>query len=50
MSSGDVDITALQARWRSGDREAENALMDAVYPLLRELAQLRLRRSGGNPA
>ena len=49
MSNGDVDITALLTRWRSGDREAESALMNAVYPLLRELAQLRLRRSGGNP-
>jgi RNA polymerase sigma factor (TIGR02999 family) len=48
MSDG-TDITALLARWREGDRDAENALMTAVYPLLRELAQLRLRRSGGNP-
>lgn len=47
--SDDIDITALLSRWREGDREAENALMTAVYPLLRELAQLRLRRSGGNP-
>lgn len=44
-----VDITALLARWREGDRNAENALMTAVYPLLRELAQMRLRRSGGDP-
>ncbi len=44
-----VDITALLARWREGDRDAENALMTAVYPLLRELAQMRLRRSGGDP-
>jgi RNA polymerase sigma factor (TIGR02999 family) len=47
--SDDTDITALLARWREGDRDAENALMTAVYPLLRELAQLRLRRSGGDP-
>jgi RNA polymerase sigma factor (TIGR02999 family) len=47
--SGELDITALLARWREGDREAENALMTAVYPLLRELAQMRLRRSGGDP-
>lgn len=47
--SDDTDITALLARWREGDRDAENALMTAVYPLLHELAQLRLRRSGGDP-
>jgi RNA polymerase sigma factor (TIGR02999 family) len=47
--SGELDITALLARWREGDRDAENALMTAVYPLLRELAQMRLRRSGGDP-
>lgn len=45
----DLDITDLLARWRAGDREAENALMNAVYPLLRELAQMRLRRTGGDP-
>ena len=44
-----VDITDLLSRWRAGDRDAENALMNAVYPLLRELAQLRLRRAGGDP-
>lgn len=49
MSEVDIDITALLARWRAGDREAENALMKAVYPVLRELARLRLRRSGGDP-
>lgn len=49
MSAGDVDITALLARWRAGDHVAGNTVMDAVYPLLRELAQRRLRRSGGNP-
>jgi len=47
--SGELDITALLSRWREGDRDAENALMTAVYPLLRELAQMRLRRSGGDP-
>ncbi len=31
--SGELDITALLARWREGDRDAENALMTAVvYP------------------
>jgi RNA polymerase sigma factor (TIGR02999 family) len=45
----DIDITGLLARWRAGDRDAENSLMNAVYPLLRELARLRLRRAGGDP-
>lgn len=37
-------ITELLARWRHGDREAENALVEAVYPVLRDLARSRLRR------
>lgn len=37
-------ITDLLLRWRSGQTEAAGALMRAVYPLLRELAQARLRR------
>jgi RNA polymerase sigma factor (TIGR02999 family) len=49
MSDADIDITALLTRWRAGDRGAGNALMSAVYPLLHELARLRLRRSGGDP-
>lgn len=49
MTDVDIDITALLARWRAGDREAENVLMTAVYPVLRELARQRLRRSGGDP-
>jgi RNA polymerase sigma factor (TIGR02999 family) len=40
-----VDITALLARWREGDRSAESALMNAVYPVLRSLARARLRRT-----
>jgi len=42
MTDADIDITALLARWRAGDRDAQNALMNAVYPLLHELARLRL--------
>ncbi|HVH35607.1 MAG TPA: ECF-type sigma factor [Tahibacter sp.] len=36
------DITALLGRWRDGDQEAGNALFDAIYPLLREIARKQL--------
>lgn len=36
------DITALLGRWRDGDQEAGNALFDAIYPLLREVARKQL--------
>jgi RNA polymerase sigma factor (TIGR02999 family) len=39
------DITGLLQRWRGGDREAENALVRVVYPVLRDLARARLRRA-----
>jgi len=39
------DITGLLQSWREGNREAEGELMRAVYPLLRDLARARLRRS-----
>ena len=39
------DITGLLQRWRGGNREAEGELMRVVYPLLRDLARARLRRS-----
>ena len=42
-----TDITALLAKWREGDRAAESELMNAVYPVLRDLAQARLRRCIG---
>jgi RNA polymerase sigma factor (TIGR02999 family) len=38
------DITALLQRWRTGDRAAEDQLMRAVYPVLRDLARARARR------
>ncbi|HET7845399.1 MAG TPA: ECF-type sigma factor [Xanthomonadales bacterium] len=41
-------ITALLQRWRTGDRAAENALLEAVYPLLRDLARAQIRRNGGS--
>ena len=37
-------ITELLERWRAGEPGAAGALMDEVYPLLREIAQSRLRR------
>ncbi|MBL8296975.1 MAG: sigma-70 family RNA polymerase sigma factor [Rhodanobacteraceae bacterium] len=37
-------ITQLLERWRCGEAGAADALMNVVYPLLRELAQQRLRR------
>jgi RNA polymerase sigma factor (TIGR02999 family) len=38
------DITRLLVRWRAGEDGAADALMNAVYPVLRELARARLRR------
>jgi RNA polymerase sigma factor (TIGR02999 family) len=37
------DITALLSRWREGDRDAEAALLQQVYPALRDIARSRLR-------
>lgn len=34
----DPEISQLLMRWKDGDRSAEAALFDAVYPLLRQLA------------
>ena len=42
LSSG--EITALLGRWRAGDRAAEAELMQLVYPVMRDLARLRVRR------
>ncbi|HEY2345667.1 MAG TPA: ECF-type sigma factor [Xanthomonadaceae bacterium] len=39
---GENDITRLLARWRTGDKAAEGALMDALYPQLRDLARRQL--------
>ncbi len=39
-------ITDLLSRWRDGDKAAETALIEAVYPILRELARAQLRRNG----
>jgi RNA polymerase sigma factor (TIGR02999 family) len=40
-------ITSLLEAWRRGDREAEDALMARVYPMLREIASVQLRRAEG---
>jgi RNA polymerase sigma factor (TIGR02999 family) len=39
-------ITDLLSRWREGDKAAESALIEAVYPILRELSRAQLRRNG----
>ena len=42
MPAGERDVTGLLARWRQGDAEAEGALFDVIYPLLRAIAARRL--------
>ena len=41
------DITGLLEAWIGGDREAENTLLNTVYPVLRDIARARLRRLPG---
>ncbi len=43
------DITLLLERWRAGDRSAEAALLQRLYPLLRRLAGSQLRDVEGTP-
>jgi RNA polymerase sigma factor (TIGR02999 family) len=38
----DPQVTQLLLRWRQGDSGAEAALMEAIYPVLRKLAQQRM--------
>jgi RNA polymerase sigma factor (TIGR02999 family) len=38
------EITALLGRWRSGDRDAEAELMRLVYPVMRDIARMRVKR------
>lgn len=47
MSSSHIAITDLLQQWRNGDREAHDALMRAVYPALRAMAQRELGSAGG---
>jgi RNA polymerase sigma factor (TIGR02999 family) len=46
VHDGNGEITQLLERWRAGDPKAESALMDAVYPVLHQLASKRLNRAG----
>ena len=48
MTSTDADITALLERWRNGEKPAEDALLQAVYPALRDIARARLLRMPGD--
>ncbi|MCQ4164081.1 ECF-type sigma factor [Tahibacter harae] len=48
MNSTDADITALLERWRNGEKPAEDALLRAVYPVLRDIARARLLRTPGD--
>jgi RNA polymerase sigma factor (TIGR02999 family) len=43
----DTAVTDLLRAWRGGDKAAESALMAAIYPVLRELAQHQLARVPG---
>lgn len=38
----DANVTQLLSRWRNGDKAAEGELLDAIYPVLRKLAQQRM--------
>lgn len=38
----DAELTSLLQRWRAGEPGAENAVIEAVYPLLRGLARRQL--------
>ncbi len=46
MQDPNGKITQLLVRWRAGDAGAESALIEAVYPVLRQLARRRLGRAG----
>jgi RNA polymerase sigma factor (TIGR02999 family) len=45
MNSTELDITSLLSAWRNGDCEARDQLMEKIYPLMRDMARSRLRRS-----
>lgn len=47
MTAAPVEITALLARWKAGDRSVEAALLNEVYPMLRDLARAQVRRNSG---
>jgi RNA polymerase sigma factor (TIGR02999 family) len=45
VQEGSGKITQLLVQWRAGDPGAESALIEAVYPVLRQLARQRLSRA-----
>jgi len=47
VSTPELAITDLLQHWRNGDREAHDALMRAVYPALRAMAQREIGSAGG---
>lgn len=42
------EVTQLLKRWREGDKSAERALFDEVYPVIHALAREQMRRSFGH--
>jgi RNA polymerase sigma factor (TIGR02999 family) len=46
MDAAGPDITLMLQRWQGGDKEAETALLQAIYPLLHAIAARRLRGGG----
>jgi len=43
-----LNITTLLDRWKTGDAAAGHAVIEQIYPLLRQLAQQLVRRFGGS--
>ncbi len=46
MTESDNSITELLERWQQGDRSVESPLIEAVYPLLRQVAASQIRSRG----
>ena len=47
MSAAEIAIDDLLQQWRNGDREAHDALMRDVYPVMRAMAQRELGSANG---
>ncbi len=43
---GEDEITGLLQRWGKGDKQAEQQLIDTLYPVLRSIAQREIRGAG----
>ena len=43
---GIEEITDLLTRWRTGDKSAEQRLVDSLYPAMRSIAQREIRKAG----